>query len=226
MPGGIDIRLALTYIFKDERWVRKLLIGFLLAFGPIMVIGVFFILGYLSEIVRRVMAGSEEPLPEWSGNFGTYLKQGIPIAIGLLIWYIPVAILWSGTGLALAPATIAGQLVFGVSMMVIVNLYTAVIFPSVIGRYAVTASFGSMFDFGSIFGSIRRVGSGFVAVWIVQIIVLLLTFVTIWTFVGMFLTIAYAAMAFGHIYGQAARIGYGEEPAAPEMPATTEGAAL
>ena len=108
-------------------------------------------------------------------------------------------------------------------MMVIANLYAAVVFPSVIGRYAATTSFGSMFDFGSIFASIRRVGTGFIAVWIVQLLVLLLTSVTIWTFVGMFLTIAYAAMVFGHIYGQAALIGYGEEPAAPEMPATTEG---
>ena len=226
MLGGIDIRLALTYIFKDERWVRKVLIGALLALGPILIIGIFFILGYVTEILRRVMAGSEEPLPEWSGNFGTYLKQGIPVAIGMLIWYVPVAIFWSGTGLALRPQEAASQLGFGLSMMVIVNLYAAVIFPSVIGRYAATTRFGSMFEFGSIFASIRRIGVGFVTVWIAQIVVLLLTAVTIWTFVGMFLTIAYAAMVFGHIYGQAARIGYGEKPDTTEIPSATEGAVL
>ena len=226
MVGGIDIRLALTYIFNDERWVRKVLIAFLLAFGPIIVIGIFFILGYVTEIVRRVMAGTEDPLPEWSGNFGAYLKQGVPVAIGLLIWYVPVIIVWSGAGVALRPESIAGQLAFGVSMMVLANLYAAVVFPSVIGRYAATASFSSMFQFDSIFGSIQRVGAGFVAVWIVQLFVLLLTSVLIWTFVGMFLTIAYAAMVFGHSYGQAARIGYGSDPVAAAEQSATEGAIL
>jgi len=44
-------------------------------------------------------------------------------------------------------------------------------------------------------------------VWIVHLVVLVLTFVTIWLIVAIIFTTAYAAMAFGHVYGQAVRLG-------------------
>ncbi len=67
-----------------------------------------------------------------------------------------------------------------------------------------------MFRFGEIFTSARRIGTRFVQVWIVHLAVLGLTFVSIWVIVGVMFTIAYAAMACGHAYGQAGRIGLQE----------------
>lgn len=216
---GVDARLALTYVFSDRHWVRKILIGALLALGPIFIVGVFFLIGYLVEIVRRVSDGSDEPLPDWGGKFGIYLKQGFPAAWGVLIWLVPFAAVWLGSGLALdalGAESIAAQLIFGVAMMVLANLYAAAVLPSVIGRYAAKPRFGSMFEFGEILGSMRRIGGGFVAVWVVQLVVLALTFVTIWAIVAIIFTTAYAAMVFGHVYGQAARIGYVETSAAAD----------
>ncbi len=222
MVGRIDGRLALTYVFKDEGWVRKMLIGAVFALGPIFIIGVFFLIGYLVEILRRVSAGSDEPLPEWGGNFGTYLRQGFPAAWGVFIWLIPYAAVWLGAGLAVgalgAAESIAVQLIFGIAMMVLANLYAAVVLPSVIGRYAAIPRFGSMFEFGQIFASIRRIGVGFVAVWIVQLVILVLTFISIWAIVAIIFTIAYAAMVFGHVYGQAARLGYETPSTAGDPP--------
>jgi hypothetical protein len=218
MVGGIDARLALAYIFKDTQWVKKLLIGAVFALGPIIIVGVFFLAGYLVEIVRRVSTGSDQPLPEWRGNFGAFFKQGFPVVWGLLIWLIPYFALWSGAGLASglsADSPIAVQLVFGLGSLLLANLYAAVLLPSVVGRYAASPRFGAMFEFGAIFGSVRRIGIGFVAVLIVHLVVLALTFVTIWAIVAIILTTSYAVMAFGHAYGQAARIGYGETPLPP-----------
>jgi hypothetical protein len=218
MVGGIDSRLALTYMFRDERWVRKVLIGAVLALGPIFIVGVFLLAGYLIEIVRRVSAGSDEPLPAWGGNFGAYLKEGFPAVWGVLVWLLPFAVVWVGAGLALglgAESSVAAQLAFGVAMMLLANLYAALIVPSVIGRYAASSRFAAMFELGEIFASVRRIGGGVLAVWIVHLVVLALTFITIWAVVAIILTTAYAAMAFGHAYGQAARIGYGEISADP-----------
>ena len=204
----VDIRKALTFAFGDERWVKKILIGAVFALGPIIVVGIFFLVGYLIEIVRRVAAGSAEPLPNWGGNYSTFFKQGFPAAWGVLIWLLPVQVVWFGAALLLgSPRSIPVQLVFGLAMLVTVNLYAAVVVPSVIGRYAASARFGSMFEFGEIVGSIRRIGKNFVAVWIVHLVILGLTFVTIWAIVMIVFTTAYAAMVFGHAYGQAARIG-------------------
>lgn len=211
MAERIDVRQALTFVFKDERWVRKILVGAIFALGPIAIIGIFFLVGYLVEILRRVSTGSDEPLPEWGGNFGTYLRQGFPAAWGVFIWLVPFAALWLGSGLAVGAygdaESITVQLVFGIAMMVLANLYAAVVLPSVLGRFVATTRFGSMFEFGQIFESIRRVGVRFLAVWIVHLVVLVLTFATIWMIVAIIFTSAYAAMALGHVYGQAVRLG-------------------
>ena len=159
----------------------------------------------------RVSTGSDEPLPEWRGNFGAFFKQGFPVVWGLLIWLIPYFALWLVAGLASglsADSPVAAQLTFGIGMMVLANLYAAVLLPSVVGRYAASPRFGAMFEFGPIFGSVRRVGIGFVAVLIVHLVVLALTFVTISAIIAIIFTTSYAVMAFGHAYGQAARIGY------------------
>jgi hypothetical protein len=215
-PGEVDARRALTYVFDDERWVKKMLIGALFALGPIIIVGIFFLIGYLVEIVRRVSAGSDRPLPEWRGNFGAYFRQGFPAAWGVLIWLVPFQVIWLGTALVLDLLldlqSIPVQLVFGLVMLIAANLYAAVLVPSMIGRYAASPRFRSMFQFGPILASIRRIGRGWVAVWIVHLAVLALTFITIWFIVGIVVTTAYAAMAFGHVYGQAAGVGHPGEP--------------
>jgi hypothetical protein len=203
----INVRQALTFPFHDERWVKKILIGALFALGPIIIVGIFFLIGYLIEVARRVAADSKEPLPEWGGNYGTYFKQGFPAAWGVLIWLVPIQLVWVGAALLGGASSIAVQLVLGLTMLVTVNLYAAVVMPSVIGRYMATTRFGSMFELDAIVRSIRRIGNNFVAVWIVHLAVLALTFVSIWAIVAIVFTTAYAAMAFGHVYGQAARLG-------------------
>ena len=153
-------------------------------------------------------SGVDEPLPDWAGNFGTYFKEGFPVAWGVLIWLLPGQALWVGAAVVLGGTqSVVVQLVVGLAMLVTVNLYAAVVIPSVIGAYLADPRFASMFRLREIIGSIHRIGTNFVAVWVVHLAVLALTFVTIWMILTIVFTIAYAAMAFGHVYGQAARIG-------------------
>jgi hypothetical protein len=129
----------------------------------------------------------------------------------------PFQLVWIGAALLVgSPRSIPVQLLFGLLMLVTVNLYAALVVPSVIGRYAASGRFGSMFRFGEIFRSVRRIGTGFLAVWIGHLAILALTFVSIWAIVAIMFTTAYAAMVFGHLYGQAARLGTGAPSASIE----------
>ncbi len=207
VPARIDVRRALSFVFDDDRWVKKVLIGGLFALGPVILVGIFFLIGYLVEIVRRVAAGDPHPLPAWERNYGAYFRLGFPAAWGVLIWLLPFTLVWLGAGLALGTGhSIAVQLVFGLLMLAAANLYAAIVVPSVIGRYAATGRVGSMFELGEIVGSIRRIGTGFLAIWLVHLFILALTFATIWAIVMIMFTTAYAVMVFGHVYGQAMRI--------------------
>ena len=211
---SVDVRRSLTFAFEDERWTRKLLIGALFALGPVLVIGIFFLIGYLIEIIRRVETGAEEPLPEWSGNYGRYFREGFTAAWGVLIWLLPFQVLWLGAALLIGGSHgLAIQVVFGIAMLVAVNAYAAAILPSVLGCYAEHRRFRSMFELRRIAASIRSIGRRFVAVWAVHLAVLGLTFVTIWTIVAIIFTTAYAAMVLGHAYGQALRSARPRAPA-------------
>ncbi len=219
MLGGIDVRLAFTYVSNDERWVKKLLIGALFALGPVLIVGAFVLTGYLIEIIRRVTAGSSDPLPEWSGNLGTFLKQGFPAAVGVFIWMAPFFAVWFGAfWLVLGDevtVSIEVQALLGIAFMVLTNLYAAAVLPSAIGRYAAKPRLRSMFEFGAIFASIRRIGVGAIGVWVIQLIMLGLTFVSIWALVAIVFLTAYSAMVFGHSFGQAVRLG--NEPSSGAM---------
>lgn len=207
LPERIDVRRAFSFVFDDDRWVKKVLIGGLFALGPVLLVGIFFLIGYLVEVARRVSAGDDQPLPEWQRNYGTYFKLGVPAALGVLIWLAPFALVSTGAALVLGSGqSVPVQLVSGLLLLAATNLYAAIVVPSVIGRYAATGRFGSMFEVGRIIASIRRIGWGCLAVWLVHLAILGLTFATIWAIVAIMFTTAYAAMVFGHVYGQAMRI--------------------
>ena len=84
----MDIGKSFTFIFDDEEWVSKLLIGVLFVLASTVIVGIPFLLGYMIRIVRNVMAGNEKPLPGWD-DLGDLLKEGLILAVILIIWAIP-----------------------------------------------------------------------------------------------------------------------------------------
>ncbi len=85
----MDVGAAFTYFKRDEQWVNKFLIGSLLI---ISVIGIFPVLGWFLEIIRRVSEDDNtDQLPDWD-NIGTYTLNGLKMYAVTLIWGLPMLI--------------------------------------------------------------------------------------------------------------------------------------
>jgi len=86
----MDIGKAFTYVFEDEDWVKKVLIGGVINLIPI--VGLLFTSGYMLETLKNVMEGHPLPLPEWDDWGGKFMK-GLMAAIIGLVYSLPVIVL-------------------------------------------------------------------------------------------------------------------------------------
>ncbi len=87
-----DLGKAFSFIFKDPRWVTKLLVaaGFMLL--SIFVIGIFVLVGYFIQLTQRVMRREEYPLPEWT-DIGVKFVTGIKFVIVYFVYLLPILLL-------------------------------------------------------------------------------------------------------------------------------------
>ena len=212
----MDIGRAFAFVFDDDEWIKKILIGGLITLIPL--IGGFVAYGYMIEIVRRIYAEGDERLPEWD-DFGGYLTRGFVLVVGTLIWFLPIFIVM-GCLVALLAATtstsdgdgvavLGGLMLFGlVSVMVLlIPVWAAVFLPILIGRYAIEQRFGAMFEFSEIIAEVRRVGAG-------PLLMLFVTYLAasvvgqlgfIACFIGVIFTAFYADLVVAHAAGQVYR---------------------
>ena len=86
----MDFGKAITFVYEDEDWIKKLLLGILLAFVPIF--GQFAISGYMLAIIRNVKNNAPRPLPEWQ-NVGEYFVEGLKLTVVGLIYSLPAILL-------------------------------------------------------------------------------------------------------------------------------------
>jgi hypothetical protein len=85
----MDIGKAFSFVFEDEEWFTKILLGALITLIPIF--GQFALFGYGIAIIRNVKAGVPRPLPEWS-NLGDLFIDGFKFWVATLIYAIPFII--------------------------------------------------------------------------------------------------------------------------------------
>lgn len=84
-----DFVRPLAFVFEDPEWVQKILLGGVFVLASIVLIGVFFIYGYLARLVRNVIAGMQHPLPAWD-DLGEYFFEGLRLFGVILIYAIPI----------------------------------------------------------------------------------------------------------------------------------------
>src|SRR5947209_4348294 len=106
-PSGpsFDFLKPLTFVFDDPRWIQKVLIGGLFIIASFILIGVFFIFGYMARLARNVIRGDQYPLPEWD-DLGEYFSEGVKLFVVGLIYAIPIAIV---TVILVVPMAIMGN---------------------------------------------------------------------------------------------------------------------
>src|SRR5438874_8949719 len=81
-----------TFIVDDPRWVPKILVGGLFTLASILIVGTFFVYGYLARLARNVIAGIQHPLPEWD-DLGEYFSEGLRLFCVALIYTLPIIVL-------------------------------------------------------------------------------------------------------------------------------------
>jgi len=177
---SFDFLKPLTFVFDDPRWVQKVLIGGLFVIASFILIGVFFIFGYMARLARNVIRGDQYPLPEWD-DLGEYFAEGvklflvglvyaIPIAIVAAVLVVPMAIMGNNSdnetvrSMAGMSATCVWCLVFPLSLAL------ALWMPGALLMVIVSGDFKAGFDFGHIFRFIRANVGNYLLAFVVAIV--------------------------------------------------------
>jgi hypothetical protein len=153
----MDIGQSFTYIFDDEKWLNKMLIGGILLFVPI--VGLFIVVGYMLQTLKNVNQSHANPLPEWD-DFGTYLTEGFKFSLAYFVYYIPALLIFgcmfisifalilfaeqSATGdvpMALLALTFCGQFLYLLALLI-----PFAFLPAALIRYAETGQMKAVFN--------------------------------------------------------------------------------
>ncbi len=210
----MDIGKAFSYVFDDEDWLTKVLIGGLL--GLIPIVGEFLTYGYIVELIKNVIDGVPLPMPEWD-DWGSKLVKGLVLFVIGLVYFLPLILVWFcfGGGVAVIGTQwreladtlgVIGGICLG-GLTLLYNLVLCVILPAAIARYADTNEVNAAFRLGEV---VDLVKANFGA----YLLVLLLTLVAgiigslgaIACFIGALFTGFYAMLIVGHLCGQAYRL--------------------
>jgi hypothetical protein len=219
----MDIGKAFSFVFEDEDWVIKILLGAVILLVPIF--GQLALIGYGIAIIRNVKAGESRPLPTWD-NWGNYFMDGLMFWVVEMVYAIPIFILicpiiavgllpvLSGESeeLAIALSSISGIAILGISCLIILySILLALLRPALRIHYAETGEIGACLRLGDIFrllfdnlGNIILIQ---ILVWAVSMIVL--SVVGTLTLGLLVLPVSFWIAALSsHLYGQ---IGHSDE---------------
>ena len=214
----MDIGKAFTFVFDDESWITKLLIGGVLLFIPIL--GWLVVLGWMLEIGRRVLRGDAEVLPDWD-DFSTYLVRGLKAAIVSLVYYLPYILLsscsqmprfidagQSGEALSAVIAIVAGT---ASCINIFYSIFMAIILPAALMRFTMhDDDIAAGLAFGEILSMVKENLSTYLIVFLGGFIVsIIVPLGLLAVCVGILITFPYGAAVMGHLYGQSYAVATG-----------------
>ncbi len=207
----MDYGKSFTYIFEDEKWVSKFLVGVLITLVPIVNFATY---GYMIQLLKNVRDGEEYPMPEWD-EFGKFFVDGLKFLAGFLVYMIPVFLLsFVIMVFAIAmDATGSSGDAFGVAMMLVSCLTMLFVFlpmllyPALYIQYAKDDQISDMFKFSEMWDLIKADSANYIIVLLMIIFILgfIASFGMLLCFVGIFFTAWWAQLASAHMMGQLAQ---------------------
>jgi hypothetical protein len=224
----MDVNKAFRFVFDDKQWISKLLIGAVMSVLAFFIVPAFILQGYLVKLVRQVMDGNDNQLPEWM-DYGKLLRDGFFVTVGQLIWVLPFILLFiilgaatggfgsmadNGSGFGAAMATGSGLLLACVVLLMVVAFLF--ISPALLIQYAREDEFGALFRFSEIFDIVRDNMADILITFLVSVVAVLAISVVA-GIVGIVPCLGWIAAALialasgpyvqfvtGHLYGQIA----------------------
>lgn len=211
----MDIGKSFSYVFDDERWVQKVVIGGLLllaSFIPLVnIFTALVVAGYTIRVIKNVSDGRERPLPEWDDWGGDWVKGALVVVAGL-IYALPALIVAGIAAIVAAVSTgqsgdlqgFAQVCFLGLQCLIwIWALLVGLWMPAATIRYAREGRFGAMFEFGPLWTFIRsNVGDYIVAVLVGMLAQIVASFGVILCIIGVFLTALWGMLVQAHLFGQ------------------------
>lgn len=208
----MDLAKSFSFVFEDENWVAKIIIGGIIAIIPI--IGWFLVMGYMVGIARNVIRNNPRPLPEWS-DFGQLIVDGLyafvigfvymlPLIIVACIFYAPAALLFSGDNGDMGTVGTLISCCFSIFAVLYSLLAGWFFIPSALGHYADTNELGAALRFNEVLGLSRANPGAFLIALLVSVLASFLAgFGILLCCIGVLFTTFYSQLVTGHIYGQA-----------------------
>lgn len=208
----MDFGKAFSYPFEDPDWAKKIIIPALITLIPIF--GEIFILGWMLDIVRRVIRRDPTPLPELDlgRQFVDGLKAlvvGLVFAIPILILELPTIILSVNSSSGNMDQQTANGLITIVSLccgglVIIYALLMAFVTPAAYANMVAKDQLSAAFRFSELWTLIRANPGAWLMVFLgVLVTGFIAPLGTIACVVGVLLTATYAMVVNAHLYGQA-----------------------
>ncbi len=216
----MDFGKAVSFTFDDPDWIKKVAIGGVVTFVPILNFAAY---GYSIEVTRRVIDGNPQPLPEWDDFGGKFIKGLIYFVIGL-VYSLPIVLIaclavggMAATGnLASSSSKSAGDAaggVFGLVMTcvsciaILYGVFVALVLPAAVGHYAAKGEIGAAFRFADMLSLVQKNLGAYLMVFAISVVAGLIAGVvgSLACGVGLIFAGFWSLLVIGHATGQAYR---------------------
>src|SRR5512139_1860929 len=176
----MDVGKSVGYVFEDQKWTNKLLIGMLVSIVPIVNFALF---GWVIDIMRNVSQRQPNPLPEWSDFGEKFVKGAILFVVGL-IYSLPALLLTcplvfvpftrgdlGSDGQQALASMFVGTTLLLTCVISIYGLLISFLMPAVFLNFARKGTFAACFEFGEIWRIMSRNLSDYIVAWLIIIVV-------------------------------------------------------
>lgn len=211
-----DFGKPFSYVFDDPEWVQKILIGGLFYLAGIFIVGWFFVLGYVAQTTRNIIAGMPRPLPQWE-DLGNFFNEGLRLFAVILVYILPLIML---AVFIMVPASIMsgldndaaqffGSIISGCVTCLFVPLTLAVTFflPASLLFAAVDQRFSAAFEFRRIWPFIKQnIGNYLLAVVVYLVARFIGGFGIMLLCIGIIFTAFWSFLITAHGFAQAYRL--------------------
>jgi len=207
----MDYGKSFTFVFEDEKWISKFVIGVLITLVPIVNFATY---GYMVQLLKNVRDGEEYPLPEWD-DFGKMFIDGLKFLVGALVYALPIfllsfvimifAIIAESGGAA--ETVFTGGIVLVSCLTLIFSLLILLVYPALYIQYAKDDQISDMFRLGDMWDLFKANPANYLIILLMIFFVVgfIASFGMIVCFVGIFFTAWWAQLVTAHMLGQLAK---------------------
>jgi hypothetical protein len=181
-----------------------------------VIVGWFFLAGYIARLMRNVIGGVVHPLPEWD-DLGEYFSEGLRLFCVGLVYTIPtfalvlvfVVPLIIGQSAENESVQSIGSCVAACALCLIfpLGLAMALWTPGALTFAVVERRFGAAFEFGQIFAFIKGNIGNYLLAFVVSLVVrMIVPFGMILLFVGIFFTGFWSLVVSAYAFAESWRL--------------------